>query len=636
MADYDITIADNISAGIQKKITGIGTAAKSTFTAVEKLKKVLASLSSADAAFSKTVSSAQKLTTAVNKTNSAVGALRGNVTQLNTGLNRTATSATQVARNLALAGNAAARSRTQFAGMSVATRQLATLFVAGFGVRAFIQAADAAQVLQNKVLSLSTSLEQYNRIQSNLFELAIRTRTGIEATTDAYVRYSKVLIPLGKTEEEVFRFTETLSKAFRVSGKTASEASAGIIQLGQALQSGRLQGDEFRSVMENMPFEVIQALAKELGVGVEMLKRLSSQGKITADVIFEAISGLTEQIDAKFSQTTATIGDALTNLQTRFIQFMSENSAAGNILVFVLTGIADNLNILVPLVIAFGAAWAIVQLANVARDVFLLASAFVAFLPTLIPIIVAMAQFAIGFVVATAAALALAEIIAFLTGRGEEFNKWLADTAVGIGEFVTKLTTVGQKEVDFDKLASAATGAGSAFKAAAGNADELGSSASSAASEASNAMSQITSSVNATNTAVVRLGSSFNYTAQNAKRLYDALAKGNYNPGNYNPKNIATGEDSSFRTVSRPKVPSFAKGADFMVGGQAGVDKNRVSFNASRGERVKVETKRQQRQNAGGNSDNSRTVIMQVYTADANSFRRSRKQVGADLAAVLG
>jgi hypothetical protein len=53
-----------------------------------------------------------------------------------------------------------------------------------------------------------------------------------------------------------------------------------------------------------------------------------------------------------------------------------------------------------------------------------------------------------------------------------------------------------------------------------------------------------------------------------------------------------------------PKIPKFAQGGSFVVGGQGGVDTNLVRFMATKGERVTIETQQQQINNSRNNSGN--------------------------------
>ena len=108
-------------------------------------------------------------------------------------------------------------------------------------------------------------------------------------------------------DTEAVKFTSTLDKAFKVSGTSAGEASAAMYQLNQAMTSGKLQGDEFRSVMENAPI-LAQKIAESMGVSMAQLKKLGSEGKITSDVIKNAVLGSADDIEAKYNQMPLTFG----------------------------------------------------------------------------------------------------------------------------------------------------------------------------------------------------------------------------------------------------------------------------------------------------------------------------------------
>ena len=108
-------------------------------------------------------------------------------------------------------------------------------------------------------------------------------------------------------DAEAVKFTSTLDKAFKVSGTSAEEAKSAMFQLNQAMTSGKLQGDEFRSVMENAPI-LAQKIAESMGVSMAQLKKLGSEGKITSDVIKKAVLGSADEIESKYKDMPLTFG----------------------------------------------------------------------------------------------------------------------------------------------------------------------------------------------------------------------------------------------------------------------------------------------------------------------------------------
>ena len=107
-----------------------------------------------------------------------------------------------------------------------------------------------------------------------------------------------------------FSNSELMQKSYIVGGANASEVSNSMLQLTQAMASGRLQGDEFRSIIENAPM-LANAIAEYTGVGMEGLKQLSSEGAISADIIKNALFSAGEDIEKKFEELIDLVSEYL-------------------------------------------------------------------------------------------------------------------------------------------------------------------------------------------------------------------------------------------------------------------------------------------------------------------------------------
>lgn len=192
-----------------------------------------------------------------------------------------------------------------------------------------LNAADAYTVLQNKLQNVAESQSQVNELTQRLFELSNETRTQVEATATSFARFDRALKGMGKSQEDTLRMTETINKALVVGGATAQESASALLQLSQAFNAGKLQGDEFRAVSENMP-AVLDAVAKVLNKPISQVKQLGTEGKITAKVMYDAFKSIENSIDTTFNKTTPTISQAMTVLNNNFEKFTGEvNKATG-------------------------------------------------------------------------------------------------------------------------------------------------------------------------------------------------------------------------------------------------------------------------------------------------------------------
>ena len=198
-------------------------------------------------------------------------------------------------------------------------------------VGAIVRLSDEVTNLRNKLVTVSPTLDDVNSQFKAIAAIAIASRAPLEAVGDLYTRIARAGGELGISQRQAAQITETLSKAMSMTGLGAKEAAGPLLQIGQALQSGRFQGDELRSVLEGMPI-VSKALAEELGVTVGELRKLGSEGKITGDVFVRAMERAKEGIDAAFLRTTPTISQAFTNLRTAAAMAFDEfekNSGTG-------------------------------------------------------------------------------------------------------------------------------------------------------------------------------------------------------------------------------------------------------------------------------------------------------------------
>ena len=139
-----------------------------------------------------------------------------------------------------------------------------------------------------------------------------------QSANDARVAYTDSMNQVAKlgllakdsfnNTNEIVKFTNLMNKAFKVSGTGAQEATSAMYQLTQAMAAGKLQGDEFRSVMENAPM-VAQAIAKYMNVPLGQLKELGAKGQITADIIKNALFNAGDEINEKFKTLPLTWQD---------------------------------------------------------------------------------------------------------------------------------------------------------------------------------------------------------------------------------------------------------------------------------------------------------------------------------------
>ncbi len=232
-----------------------------------------------------------------------------------------------------------------FVGLTAAARQITQL-------------ADAFTNAQNRLRVVTASSAELTLVQGELFRIANRTRTSFEGVVELYTRTALAAEELGRSQGELLRFTEAVNQAVVISGAGAQEARGALIQLAQGIGAEALRGQELNSVLEQTPV-IARAIADELDVSVGRLRLLGEEGRITADVVINALLSAGESLNETFEKTIPTISQSFTVLRNRTLEYVGNaNEATGASQAFsqFILFLAENINDLARVAIAAGTA----------------------------------------------------------------------------------------------------------------------------------------------------------------------------------------------------------------------------------------------------------------------------------------
>ena len=292
--------------------------------------------------------------------NSNINLTRNNFTQLNNTVNNSTTVINNYSRSLNNAANNAsnaARSTLLFQrsaqGLEATLMRLQTLMTGGlFGMAALsiAKTADEMQGLENQVRLVTQGEEQREEVQRRLLVIANKNFADIEAVTGSYQRNAFALAQLGKSQMDVLNFTDALSLAMRTGGRSMLEQKSAVYQLSQAMGAGKLMGDEFRSISENAPI-LLKYIAKEMGVAQGALKELGSEGKITSEIIYNAMMKARPEMEKMAQSLPITMSQAwqqVNNSYKTFIDnFMNGTGGMSQGIASMLQGVAKNFDTIV-------------------------------------------------------------------------------------------------------------------------------------------------------------------------------------------------------------------------------------------------------------------------------------------------
>lgn len=210
----------------------------------------------------------------------------------------------------------AAKSGAAFAGAAMgieaAGRALKDMAVSA------VKTTDQLTQLRARIDLINDGSQSTAEIMDKVFSAANRSRGSFLDMADSVAKLNLLAKDAFTSNDEAIYFVEQLNKQFKIAGAGVQETTSAMYQLMQAMAAGKLQGDEFRSIMENAPM-LAQSIAQEMGLSVGQLKEMSSQGLITADIIKNALFNSAEETNAKFAEIPMTFQDIGTKLQNDLI-----------------------------------------------------------------------------------------------------------------------------------------------------------------------------------------------------------------------------------------------------------------------------------------------------------------------------
>lgn len=104
---------------------------------------------------------------------------------------------------------------------------------------------------------------------------------------------------------QVIAFMEQVNKQFVIGGATAQEQSNAMIQLTQAMAAGALRGEELNSILDGVP-GIARAIEKYMGIAEGSIKTVAQEGKVTAEVVKNAMFAMADETNAKFDSMPKT------------------------------------------------------------------------------------------------------------------------------------------------------------------------------------------------------------------------------------------------------------------------------------------------------------------------------------------
>lgn len=195
-------------------------------------------------------------------------------------------------------------------------RNLAAAYVGIRGVAAVGREADEYVSTSTRLELINDGLRTQAELQNQIFAAAHRSRAEYSSMAQTTAKLGLLAGDAFRNNDELIYFAETMQKAFKVSGASTSESANAMYQLTQAMASGRLQGDEYRSIIENAPMLAKSIENYMLAAGYEgTLKDWASESLLTAEVVKASLFAAADDINAKYETLPNTFGGVFSQIK---------------------------------------------------------------------------------------------------------------------------------------------------------------------------------------------------------------------------------------------------------------------------------------------------------------------------------
>ena len=212
-------------------------------------------------------------------------------------------------------------------GLLASFGRLGPAIAAAFSITAIVQfsqrileATREIENIGNQLRLVTTSSQDLDRVMTLLTQTAINNRASFAATAELFTKLKISTDELGVSEAQVVRVTTSLSQALAVAGADAATTNSVIRQFGQAMASGTVRGDEFNSLVEGLG-PALAIMARETGITVGELRKMSREGELTAQVMFDMLEN-SKSLKEAFDSMLPTLDQLETALGDAFNRFL--------------------------------------------------------------------------------------------------------------------------------------------------------------------------------------------------------------------------------------------------------------------------------------------------------------------------
>ena len=181
-------------------------------------------------------------------------------------------------------------------------------------VRSFLDFSDTQAQINARLNLMNDGLQTTNELSEMIYQSALRSKAAYSDTADAVGKMGLNAGNAFSSNQELIAFTEQVNKQFKIGGASAQEQSNAMVQLTQAMAAGVLRGQDLNSILAAAP-GIARTIEESMGWASGSIKQYAEDGKVTAQVVKNALLDMADQTNQKFESIPMTLSDAMTQAQ---------------------------------------------------------------------------------------------------------------------------------------------------------------------------------------------------------------------------------------------------------------------------------------------------------------------------------
>lgn len=181
-------------------------------------------------------------------------------------------------------------------------------------VRSFLDFSDTQAQINARLNLMNDGFQTTNELSEMIYQSALRSKAAYSDTADAVGKMGLNAGNAFSSNQELIAFTEQVNKQFKIGGASAQEQSNAMVQLTQAMAAGVLRGQDLNSILAAAP-GIARTIEESMGWASGSIKQYAEDGKVTAQVVKNALLDMADQTNQKFELIPMTLSDAMTQAQ---------------------------------------------------------------------------------------------------------------------------------------------------------------------------------------------------------------------------------------------------------------------------------------------------------------------------------